>query len=118
MKFPGYRRLTRTSGAKLRVRRKQRYTVQLRFHPSDGNRPVDEDLLYGHLLRLIHKLGGFRLAEEFEFHVVRREKWHRLPYRVRPNLLKEFLLAVDRYCEQGWMEVDINGVLMARSKPV
>ena len=111
-----HRRLTRASGAAFRVESKPRHTVWVRIHPSRRYPLVDENLLYGHIGFLVRKLGGYQLAKGFTLDVVRRGKWHPLPHPVRPALLKEFLIAVDCYCEQGYVEVDIDGVVMARSK--
>lgn len=116
IKFPSYRRLTRASGARFEIKKKQRHKIRLRIYLPPHDRIAVEDMLYGHLFRLIQKLGGFRLTKGFKLNLIRNGKWHRLPRRVRPKHLKDFLLTVDSYCEQGWMEVEVNGVLMARSK--
>ena len=108
-------RLTRSSGKVFEIEKRPRYVVSLRFHLPKKNRDMTEDQLYGHIFRLIQKLGGFQQTKKFELGALRSGAWHKLPYRVRPRLLKHFLRAVDAYCEEGRLEVKVGGELMARS---
>ncbi|WP_145975081.1 hypothetical protein [Cereibacter sphaeroides] len=114
--FPSSRRLERLSGEIFEIERRQRYKVWLRIKLPRRARLASEDLLYGHLFRLLQKLHGFKQTKGFKLHVLRGSRWHALPHRVRPKLLRNFLIAVDDYCERGWLEVEVDEVLFARSK--
>ena len=114
--FPSTRRLTRSSGKVFEIEKRPLYVVWLRFHLPKKNRDLTEDQLYGHIFRLLQKLRGFDQTRGFTLDVLRGGVWHELPHRVRPRPLKRFLEAVDTYCEAGWLEVEVDGVLMARSK--
>lgn len=115
IKFPVSRALRRRSGEIYEVRKLIRHNVSLRVLLPRQDRAYVEDLLYGHMFRLLQKLGGFRLTNGFKLRVVRSGEWHELPFVVHPWLLKKFLRAVDTYCERGWLEVNVDGALMARS---
>lgn len=114
--FPSTRRLTRASGKVFEIDKRPLYEVWLRFRLPKKNRDLTEDLLYGHIFRLLQKLRGFDQTRGFTLDVLQGSEWHELPHCVRPRLLKRFLQAVDIYCESGWLEVEVDGVLMARSK--
>jgi hypothetical protein len=73
-------------------------------------------LLYGHLFRLLQKQHGFGQTRGFTLEVLRGGEWHELPHWVRPKPLKKFLIDVDYYCDRGWLQVEVDGVIFARSK--
>lgn len=114
--FPTTRRYKRISGAVFEIAKHPLHEVWIRITLPKKNRRTAEDLLYGHLFRLLQKLHGFDQTKGFTLEVLRSGEWHYLPHRVRPKLLKSFLIAVDDYCEHDGLEVEIDGVLFARSK--
>lgn len=116
IKLPSVRRLKRQSGKVFEIAKNRHHKVWLRFSLPKKDRVAAEDLLYGHLLRLIHKLHGFDQAKGFKIDVLRGGNWHELPYGVKPKYLKDFLIAVDHYCERGLLEVQVDEVLYAKSK--
>lgn len=116
VKFPSVRRLKRQSGKVFEIEKHPFHKVWLRISLPKKGRVAAEDLLYGHLLRLIHKLHGFDQAKGFKLNVLRGGNWHELPHGVKPKYLKDFLIAVDHYCERGWLEVEVDEVLYAKSK--
>lgn len=114
--FPAVRRLKRLSGEVFEIEKHPLHEVWLRINLPKKDRRSAEDLLYGHLFRLLQKLHGFDQTKGFTLDVLRGGEWHELPHWVRPKLLKDFLIAVDDYCERGWLEVEVDEVLFARSK--
>lgn len=114
--FPAIRRLKRLSGEVFEIEKHPLHEVWLRINLPKKGRRAAEDLLYGHLFRLLQKLHGFDQTKGFTLDVLRGDEWHELPHWVRPKLLKDFLIAVDDYCERGWLEVEVDEVLFARSK--
>lgn len=116
IKLLNVRRLKRQSGAVFEIEKHPLHEVWLRISLPKKDRVDTEDLLYGHLLRLIHKLRGFNQAKGFKLDVLRGGNWHQLPHWVKPDRLKVFLIAIDRHCERGWLEVEVDEVLYAKSK--
>lgn len=114
--FSTVRRLKRLSGEVFEIEKHPLHEVWLRINLPRKGRRVAEDQLYGHLFRLLQKLHGFDQTTGFTLDVLRGGEWHELPNCVRPKLLKDFLIAVDYYCERGWLEVEVDKVLFARSK--
>ncbi|UOA25953.1 hypothetical protein [Pseudosulfitobacter sp. DSM 107133] len=114
--FPAIRRLKRLSGEVFQIAKHPLHEVRLRINLPNNGRPEAEDLLYGHLFRLLQKLHGFDQTKGFTLDVLRGGEWHELPHSVRPKLLKNFLINVDYYCERGWLEVEVDEVLFAKSK--
>ena len=115
IEFPKTRSLSRKSGERFRIKRKDDYEVWIHaILPVRGRKKV-ERRLYGQGFHLVQCLGGFRLTKGFTIDMIRSEEWHRLPHRVRPDLLRDFLEAMDDCCEQELFEIEIEGQLMAKS---
>lgn len=115
IKFPKTRSLSRKSGESLRIKRKDDYEVWIRAILPVRGRKKEERRLYGQGFHLVQCLGGFKLTKGFTINMIRSEEWHRLPHRVRPDLLRDFLEAMDDRCEQGLFEIEIEGQIMAKS---
>lgn len=113
---PSIRRLTRKSGDTFEIKKRPLYGVCLRINAPKKDRTAAENVLYGHLFRLLQTLVGYSLTKGFTLDVLRGGKWHELPHRVRPKVLKDFLIEVDAYCERGWLSVDVDGTRFAKSK--
>ncbi|WP_136685925.1 hypothetical protein [Falsirhodobacter xinxiangensis] len=111
IRFPSTPRVERS-----RNRGCQRYNVSVRIELPKNGRRAAEDLLYGHLFRLLQKLHGFDQTRGFTIEALRAGGWHKLPHAVRPDLLDDFLIAIDGYCNRGWLKVKVNGARLAMSK--
>ncbi|MCE6957900.1 hypothetical protein LAZ40_02355 [Cereibacter sphaeroides] len=116
--FPKSKRriLAREGGERLIVPHKALYRARLRVHLPVRGREAAEDRLYPVLLRQLHKLGGFTMAKGFTLEAVRSGDWIPWPRRARSGLVKKFLMAVDHDCAEGFLEVEVDGVLMSRSR--
>ncbi len=115
IKFSKARRLSRNSGDILRIKRKPYYQVWLRALLPKQKRKINARRIYGLGFHSVQCLGGYRLTAGFTLEMILREQWHRLPYPVRPSLLRDFLEAMDDLCEQGIVQIEVDGQLIGKS---